>query len=161
MSKIVDEKALRLHPEPIARHTNICTYHRRLVIGQIPRGRAATTKTNATSRKDLHQTLSAGRQQQQQIDADSASDDEDEEDDGIIEQHSTVAPLGQMLQLHLLSASTLRRYKKHFRLNIRAKQQLADAVLDHFQTLPVNEREILTYFIYTVKTCRNTIATDA
>jgi len=144
-----------------ARHTNICTYHRRLVIGQIPRGRAATSKTNAAARKELHPTLAATTRQQQQLDADSASDDDDDDDDGSSEQHTTVAPLGQMLQLHLLSASTLRRYKKHFRLNIRAKQQLADAVLDHFQTLPVNEREILTYFIYTVKTCRNTIATDA
>jgi len=158
MSKIVDEKALRLHPEPIARHTNICTYHRRLVIGQTPRGRAATAKTGA-ARKELQQTVAATARQQ--LDADSASDDEDDDDDGLVEQHTTVAPLAQMLQLHLLSASTLRRYKKHFRLNIRAKQQLADAVLDHFQTLPVNEREILTYFIYTVKTCRNTIAADA
>ncbi len=33
--------------------------------------------------------------------------------------------------------------------------QLLDIVAEHFQTLPVNEREILAYFIYTVKTGSN------
>ncbi|KOB60785.1 SIN3-associated polypeptide 30, partial [Operophtera brumata] len=50
-----------------------------------------------------------------------------------------------------LQLNTLRRYKRHYKVQTRPglnKAQLADA-------LPVNEKEIMTYFIYMVKTNGN------
>ncbi|VVC91727.1 unnamed protein product [Leptidea sinapis] len=57
-----------------------------------------------------------------------------------------------------LQVNTLRRYKKHFKIPTRPglnKAQLADAVQKHFKSLPVNEKDIVTYFIYMVKTNGN------
>ncbi|XP_075972211.1 SIN3-associated polypeptide 30 isoform X2 [Anticarsia gemmatalis] len=54
--------------------------------------------------------------------------------------------------------NTLRRYKRHFKMPSRPglnKAQLVDAVQKHFKSLPVNEKEIMTYFIYMVKTNGN------
>ncbi len=54
-----------------------------------------------------------------------------------------------------LQMNTLRRYKKHFKVTSRPglnKAQLADSLVRHFKTIPVIEKEALTYFIYMVKT---------
>jgi len=54
-----------------------------------------------------------------------------------------------------LQMNTLRRYKKHFKVPSRPglnKAQLADSLVRHFKTIPVIEKEALTYFIYMVKT---------
>merc|ERR1711915_444591 len=50
--------------------------------------------------------------------------------------------------------NTLRRYKKHFKVTSRPgvnKAQLADTLTRHFKTIPVVEKEALTYFIYMIK----------
>lgn len=84
-----------------------------------------------------------------------------------------------------LQVNTLRRYKRHYKVPARPglnKAQLADvsialfyihplfklvflkiinffffrqAIQKHFKSLPVNEKEIMTYFIYMVKTNGN------
>ncbi|VVD00197.1 histone deacetylase complex subunit SAP30 homolog [Leptidea sinapis] len=59
-----------------------------------------------------------------------------------------------------LQLATLRRYNKHFKLPGCArpalnKAQLVEAIQKHFKYLPVNEKEIVTYFIYMVKTNGN------
>lgn len=64
------------------------------------------------------------------------------------------------VDLFSLQVNTLRRYKKHFKVSSRPglnKAQLADAVMKHFKTIPVKEKETLTYFIYMVKTNSNKI----
>lgn len=53
-----------------------------------------------------------------------------------------------------MPVNTLRRYKRHFKLSTRPgmnKAQLSDTVARHFKTIPVIEKEALTYFIYMVK----------
>ena len=37
------------------------------------------------------------------------------------------------------------------------KAQLADSLVRHFKTIPVNEKEALTYFIYMVKQGRSSL----
>lgn len=57
-----------------------------------------------------------------------------------------------------LQVNTLRRYKRHFKVSTRPglnKAQLADTIQKHFKSIPVNEKEIVTYFIYMVKTNGN------
>ncbi|OWR48150.1 sap30 [Danaus plexippus plexippus] len=57
-----------------------------------------------------------------------------------------------------LQVNTLRRYKRHYKVPTRPglnKAQLVEAVQKHFKTLPVDEKEIVTYFIYMVKTKGN------
>lgn len=61
-------------------------------------------------------------------------------------------------RLNSLPASTLRRYKKFFKLSAKPglnKQQLVDLASDHFSSIDVDERKIVTYFIYSVKTRKN------
>jgi len=53
-----------------------------------------------------------------------------------------------------MSVNTLRRYKRHYKLQTRPgmnKAQLADTVARHFKTIPVVEKEALTFFIYMAK----------
>jgi len=62
------------------------------------------------------------------------------------------------IDLFNLQINTLRRYKRYFKLASRPglnKAQLAEILMKHFRTLPVVEKDILTYFIYSVKTDRN------
>ncbi|XP_015376070.1 PREDICTED: histone deacetylase complex subunit SAP30 homolog [Diuraphis noxia] len=57
-----------------------------------------------------------------------------------------------------LQMNTLRRYKKHFKVVTKPslnKAQMAETLLNHFKTISVNEKEALTFFIYTIKTNGN------
>lgn len=57
-----------------------------------------------------------------------------------------------------LQMNTLRRYKRHFKLQTRPglnKAQLAEFVQRHFSSMPVVEKEALAYFIYMVKMKKN------
>lgn len=65
---------------------------------------------------------------------------------------------GPEVDLCQLQVNTLRRYKKHYKVTTRPginKAQLADTLIKHFKTIPVDEKAILTFFIYTVKTNSN------
>lgn len=62
------------------------------------------------------------------------------------------------VDLNLLQVNTLRRYKKHFKVSTKPnlnKPQLAEALMKHLKTIPVNEKDTLTVFIYMVKTNSN------
>ncbi|XP_070773521.1 histone deacetylase complex subunit SAP30L isoform X3 [Enoplosus armatus] len=57
-----------------------------------------------------------------------------------------------------LQVNTLRRYKRHYKLQTRPglnKAQLAETVSRHFRNIQVNEKETLTYFIYMVKSSKS------
>ena len=61
----------------------------------------------------------------------------------------------ELVDLFQLQMNTLRRYKKHFKVTSRPglnKAQLAEYLTRHLKTIPVDEKEALTYFIYMVKT---------
>ncbi|GAB0095947.1 Histone deacetylase complex subunit SAP30 homolog [Sergentomyia squamirostris] len=62
------------------------------------------------------------------------------------------------VDLYQLQVNTLRRYKRHYKVSTRPgmnKAQLADTIMKHFKTIPIKEKEILTYFIYMVKSNSN------
>ncbi|KAL5012935.1 hypothetical protein ScPMuIL_011486 [Solemya velum] len=53
-----------------------------------------------------------------------------------------------------MPVNTLRRYKRHYKLSTRPgmnKAQLSDTVARHFKSIPVVEKEALTFFIYMAK----------
>lgn len=53
------------------------------------------------------------------------------------------------IDLGQLQMGTLRKYKKHFKVQTKQglnKTQLADYLLKHFKTLPVDEKDIITNF---------------
>jgi len=57
-----------------------------------------------------------------------------------------------------MPVNTLRRYKRHYKLQTRPglnKAQLADTVARHFKTIPVVEKEVLTFFIYMAKSYKS------
>jgi len=67
------------------------------------------------------------------------------------------------VDLFQLQLNTLRRYKKHYKVPVRQglnKAQLADSMMRHFKTIPVAEKEALTYFIYMVKTNKSKLDRD-
>merc|ERR1719304_45379 len=60
-----------------------------------------------------------------------------------------------LIDLFQLQMNTLRRYKNHFKVTSRPglnKAQLADSLSRHFHSLPVVEKEAITYFLYMIKT---------
>lgn len=62
------------------------------------------------------------------------------------------------VDLYSLQVNTLRRYKKVYKVSTRPgmnKAGLADTIMKHFKTLPVKEKETLTYFIYMIKSNSN------
>ncbi|XP_056641625.1 histone deacetylase complex subunit SAP30 homolog isoform X2 [Diorhabda carinulata] len=62
------------------------------------------------------------------------------------------------VDLFQLQVNTLRRYKRHYKVPMRQglnKAQLADTLMKHFKTISVKEKEVVTFFIYTVKTNAN------
>ncbi|KAL1506817.1 hypothetical protein ABEB36_006108 [Hypothenemus hampei] len=62
------------------------------------------------------------------------------------------------VDLYHLQVNTLRRYKRHYKVPTRPglnKAQLADNLMKHFKTIPVKEKDVVTFFIYTVKTNGN------
>ncbi|MEE6478317.1 hypothetical protein FKM82_011815, partial [Ascaphus truei] len=70
-------------------------------------------------------------------------------------EHETDVPEVDLFQLQV---NTLRRYKRHYKLQTRPglnKAQLAETVSRHFRNIPVNEKETLAYFIYMVKSNRS------
>jgi len=67
------------------------------------------------------------------------------------------------VDLFQLQVNTLRRYKKHYKVHVRQglnKAQLADYMTRHFKTIPVPEKETLTFFIYMVKTNKSKLDRD-
>ncbi|XP_065843588.1 histone deacetylase complex subunit SAP30L-like [Oscarella lobularis] len=61
----------------------------------------------------------------------------------------------RQIDLGQLQVNTLRRYKRHFKLQTRPglnKAQLVEVIWRHFRCIPVTEKEVLTYFIYMAKT---------
>jgi histone deacetylase complex subunit SAP30 len=64
------------------------------------------------------------------------------------------------VDFYQLQVQTLRRYKKHFKVSTRPglnKAQLAEIISKHFMTIPVKEKEVLAYFIYSVKNGQNNV----
>jgi len=62
------------------------------------------------------------------------------------------------VDLYQLPVSALRRYKRHYKIQTRQgvnKAQLAETLSRHFKTIPVNEKEAITYFLYMVKNNKN------
>ncbi|XP_030766559.1 histone deacetylase complex subunit SAP30 homolog [Sitophilus oryzae] len=62
------------------------------------------------------------------------------------------------VDLFNLQVNTLRRYKRHYKVPMRPglnKAQLSDNLMKHFKTIPVKEKDVVTFFIYTVKTNGN------
>lgn len=58
------------------------------------------------------------------------------------------------VDLFQLQVNTLRRYKRHYKVQTRPglnKAQLADTLMRHFKSINVIEKEALTFFIYMVK----------
>ncbi|XP_066042067.1 histone deacetylase complex subunit SAP30 isoform X2 [Chamaea fasciata] len=75
-----------------------------------------------------------------------------------ISQKKVKIELDKSVDLYQLQVNTLRRYKRHFKLQTRPglnKAQLVEIIGCHFRTIPVNEKDTLTYFIYSVKNDKN------
>ncbi|GBM28157.1 Histone deacetylase complex subunit SAP30L [Araneus ventricosus] len=79
---------------------------------------------------------------------------ESEDDNGLNDQDMDIPEV----DLYQLQVSALRRYKRHYKIQTRQgvnKAQLAETLSRHFKTIPVNEKEAITYFIYMVKNNKN------
>ncbi|XP_075234897.1 SIN3-associated polypeptide 30 [Lycorma delicatula] len=62
------------------------------------------------------------------------------------------------VDLYQLQVNTLRRYKRHYKVPTRPglnKAQLADTLMKHFKTIPVVEKEALSFFFYMIKSNSN------
>ncbi|KYM97867.1 PREDICTED: histone deacetylase complex subunit SAP30 homolog [Cyphomyrmex costatus] len=89
----------------------------------------------------------ARTKQQQQRRRKDSEDDSGETDNDVPE-----------VDLFQLQMGTLRRYKRHYKVATRQnlnKTLLAETLTKHFKTIPVVEKEALSFFIYTVKTNAN------
>ncbi|CAB0034876.1 unnamed protein product [Trichogramma brassicae] len=97
---------------------------------------------------DYHkQVIQSARTKQHQRRRKDSEDDSGETDNDVPE-----------VDLFQLQVGTLRRYKRHYRLTTKPgmnKAQLAEILMKHFKSLQVVEKDVLSYFFYTVKTNAN------
>lgn len=125
--KIVAQRKLRLTVDSEAQHVYICEFHKAAI---------QSARTRKRRRESLDETM----------------------EDDTSDPHPTSSHLPHDVDLHQLQVNALRRYKRYFKVPTRPgmnKAQLAEYLLKHFRTLAVVEKDVLTYFIYTVKTNRN------
>ncbi|XP_074598979.1 SIN3-associated polypeptide 30 [Brevipalpus obovatus] len=124
IQKTVQQKKLRLMIDNTARHVYICDHHKNL----IQRERTCSVKKKRKdSCEDENGTNSSDL---------CGSDD-----------YPTV-------DLSTLQMNTLRRFKRNYKVQTKPgvnKSQLADSLYDQFRKIQVDEKEIITYFIYMVK----------
>ncbi|KAI4497498.1 hypothetical protein M0802_007509 [Mischocyttarus mexicanus] len=133
IQKTVTQRRLKLNLDQMARHIYICDYHKQVI------QRARSKQQQQRRRKD-------------------SEDDSGETDNDLPE-----------VELFQLQVNTLKRYKRHYKISTRPglnKAQLADAstykiinlkitIMKHFKTIPVNEKDALSIFIFMVKTNAN------
>ncbi|RWS04726.1 histone deacetylase complex subunit SAP30L-like protein [Dinothrombium tinctorium] len=131
IQKTVQQKKLRLTIDNNARHHYICDYHKSII--------QSVRMVGKRKRKDS-------------CDEDNGANS----NDGYsVYDYSPDLP---QVDLSALQVNTLRRYKRHFRIQTRPgmnKSQLSETLMKHFRTQPVIEKEAITYFIYMVKCNRN------
>ncbi|KAF2346025.1 Histone deacetylase complex subunit SAP30 Sin3 binding domain [Trinorchestia longiramus] len=124
----VAQRKLKLHLDPESPHNYICEHHKHLI-----------------------QSVRMKRKRR----------DSDEE---LMEPEQHTAPSTTMsagssldtpeVELINLQVNTLRRFKKHYKISTKPglnKAQLVDILWRQFVTIPVAEKECLTYFIYMIK----------
>jgi len=135
----VAQRKLKLQLDTKAQHIYICEFHKSVI---------QTVRTKR-KRKDTEDSLEGGESV-----AGLGSTAPVEQGGG---------PGSDLVDLYQLQMNTLRRYKKHFQVTSRPglnKAQLADSLTRHFKTIPVAEKETLTYFIYMIKTNRSKLDRD-
>ncbi|RWS22818.1 histone deacetylase complex subunit SAP30L-like protein [Leptotrombidium deliense] len=131
IQKTVQQKKLRLVSDTNARHNYICDYHKGII--------------------QSVRTLGKRRRK------DSCDDDNGGNSNDGYPSYDYPSDLPNV-ELSSLQVNTLRRYKRHFRIQTRPgmnKSQLSETLMRHFRTQPVVEKEVITFFIYMVKCNRN------
>jgi len=148
IQKIVQQKKLRLSIDNNARHVYICDHHKGMI--QSVRGPLVQT-TGKRKRKD-------------EQDHDFLDDDIMGHDMGYHSYFDSDMNERKDVDLASLQVNTLRRYKKHFHVPAKPglnKQQLSETLYRHFRSIPVNEKEAITFFIYMVKCNKNKLDREA
>ncbi|WAQ99462.1 SP30L-like protein [Mya arenaria] len=150
IQKTVQQRRLKLTRDDSVNHIYICDYH-----------------------KNMIQNARMKRKRRDSDDNDGSPDaDEDIPEVGTKDFISVLRIIRQTVPLHMvihddhfnftiqridffqMPVNTLRRYKRHYKLPARPgmnKAQLSDTVARHFKSIPVVEKEALTYFIYMAK----------
>lgn len=142
IQKTVAQKKLKLYMNDNARHIYICDYHKDMI------------QSLRSKRKRPHKGAPGH---------DGTGNNGSDLDDGDESDNETLHGQHPEVDLFQLQLNTLRRYKKHFKVHVRQglnKAQLADSMTRHFKTLPVPEKETVTYFIYMVKTKNSKLDRD-
>ena len=160
IQKTVAQKKLNLVVDKAARHIYICEYHK-------GKSRSLSLNSNLRNRflTGLIQTIRAppvtGKRKRKEIELDDLDyGDRDSNDFDFGSEDVAARPGSDGPQIDLLSlpVNALRRYKKHFHIQARPgvnKSQLADQLSRHLRSIPIIEKEAITYFIYMVRMNRN------
>ncbi|CAG0917659.1 unnamed protein product [Notodromas monacha] len=144
IQKLVFKHNLRLHLDKASLHLYICDHHKNLIQESAKireRGKKNEVKTNGGDAVSLPANPEPSASNA--VPRPSPS--------------SAVDPMSPFdwakVPLHIL-----KRYRSHFKLPHQpgiSKQHLAQIVSEHFNTWKVSEVEVLTYFVYMLKTNKN------
>lgn len=180
IQKMVAQKKLNLVVDKVARHIYICEHHKgEFFLLRVRSEEFFLFSLFSFSFSGLIQTIRvppvAGKRKRKEIelddldygDRDSNDFDFGSEDvggrgsgDGGRGSGDGGRGSGDGPQIDLLSlpVNALRRYKKHFHIQARPgvnKPQLAEQLSRHLRSIPIIEKEAITYFIYMVRMNRN------
>ena len=137
IQKTVQQKKLRLSIDSSARHVYICDHHKNMI--------QSVRSCVKRKRKDSCEDENGNNSNDAFIYSSSLYSNDFNGDQPSVD-------------LSTLQMNTLRRYKRHYRVQTRPginKSQLADSLLNHFRGIHVDEKETIAFFIYMVKSNRN------
>lgn len=148
IQKIVGTKGMNITLDPTVRHTYICEHHKAVITVA---KKAPTIAREPAQVRQVNNSKGVGAYAQH---VNQTGGDNIASASGS----SSGGGGGVDVDLQQLQVNTLRRYKRHFRIQTKPglnKMQLAEAMKGHFRTLPIIEKEAITYFVYIVKCYRN------
>lgn len=174
IQKTVQQKRLRLSIDTTARHIYICDHHKSKWTRTVF---SIDSNSNCGPFADMIQSVRTSTKRKRK---DSENDDNSNDGYGYaVYENSRDSTIGEGPQVDLgtLHVNALKRYKKHYRIQTRPGSNkshlvevdtkcslnmpsntlrlISQSLMRHFRTMPVIEKEAITYFVYMVKTNRN------
>ncbi|KAJ6224470.1 hypothetical protein RDWZM_003015 [Blomia tropicalis] len=144
IAKQVAQRKLRLQEDSRSSHRYICEHHKQMIQSIRTIGKKKKRKDDDDDElNDLHGNDSSNDISSHPLSLNTNSSHKSYSSSSMYD-----------IDLHTLQVSTLRRYKRHFRLSTKPglnKNQLAEECTKHFRATTVNEKDVINSFIYTIK----------
>lgn len=141
---ILRETGLDLYLDNRAAHGYICDQHKQIISDARVAYKRKKVEADSLRKKQSETTKHRRHDEDHRVPSSSQT---------LAVKHVSPSQLPRFVDVSSLSNESLRKYKKHFKLTVKGNQkpQLVDAVRQHLSSIPVNEKEAVSFFLYQIK----------